>query len=226
MHWLKRESIGNVRGGKYQQRGAGFVVLCRDCNSKLGRWYVREYAAWARRGAHLIRSMPSSAEADANPAGAAAEVVFQNVRPLLFLKQVAAMLLAVNRAEVGDQMAELRAFVLDRHAQHLPERYAFYLAMYRGPSARYCGLSGTLHIITREQHFLSEVAYPPFACCLSVDEQTPLLEYGNMSHFKNYDSNAVADAELQLIVGFGHTPYPADYRSMAAIERDRESEQT
>jgi hypothetical protein len=159
MDWLRRSETGKVRGGKYLQRGAGFAVLCRDCNSKLGRWYVREYTAWTHRGIHVLRSIPSYADANANPMDAAATIQFHKVRPLLFLKQVAAMILAVNRAEVGDTMPELRSFVLDPKSQSLPDRYAFYLALYRGPSARYCGLSGTLNIETHEQHFFSEMAY-------------------------------------------------------------------
>jgi hypothetical protein len=48
-----------------------------------------------------------------------------------------------------------------------------------------------------------------------------LLEYGKINHFTRYSSEDLVDIELSLIVGFGHTPYPADYRSMAAIEQDR-----
>lgn len=220
MHWLRRDASGPVKGGKYEQRGAGFAVLCRECNSKLGGWYVQEYASWARRGVHLIRSMPSYAEADANPMDACATVVFQGVKPLIFLKQVAAMMLAVNRAEAGDQMPDLRAFVLDPGEQKLDDRYEFYLALYRGPAARYCGISGMLNWVSKEQHFVSEMAYPPFACCLSLDERTPLLEYGKITQFKQYGPNEVVDIELDLRVGFGHTPYPTDYRSRAGIDLD------
>jgi hypothetical protein len=31
-----------------------------------------------------------------------------------------------------------------------------------------------------------------------------------------------ATAEIELIVGFGHTPLPADFRTAAQVERDRE----
>jgi hypothetical protein len=35
-----------------------------------------------------------------------------------------------------------------------------------------------------------------------------------------YDQRA--DLELDLLIAFGHTPYPADYRSTEMIERERE----
>jgi len=31
----------------------------------------------------------------------------------------------------------------------------------------------------------------------------------------------MADIELDMLVGFGHTPLPVDYRTKAMIERDR-----
>lgn len=48
--------------------------------------------------------------------------------------------------------------------------------------------------------------------------ESPFL--GDISHFANYDYEQKEDVELNLRIGFGHTFFPADYRSMAAIEEE------
>lgn len=220
MSWLRRDPTGAERGGRFEQRGAGFVALCRDCNSRTGAWYVKEYAAWARKGFIILRQFPATQLEDSDPIQKAAPVHLSRVRPLRFLKQVATMILAINRPEFGDANPDLRSLVLDKNSQTLPDGYSFYLVLYRGPSARYAGLSGMKDLSTGDEHFISEMAYPPFACILSLHEKTPLLPFGGISHFKDYRLDDISDLDLQLLVGFGHTPYPADFRTMAAIQRD------
>jgi hypothetical protein len=36
------------------------------------------------------------------------------------------------------------------------------------------------------------------------------------------DESCIVD--LDLLNGFGHTPFPADFRTLAAVERDREAD--
>jgi hypothetical protein len=47
------------------------------------------------------------------------------------------------------------------------------------------------------------------------------IETSNITSAVDVGYNQVADLEMDLLVGFGHTPYPADYRTRAMIERDR-----
>ncbi len=221
--WLRRTDNGTVEGGRYLQRGAGNRTLCGECNSLTGAWFVPEYTAWAERGVFVMRQLPPSKQEDRDENQKLGTIGFGNVYPLRFLKQVVAMILSVNGPEFGDANTGLRAFVQDRSTRELSGRYQFYLALYRGPSARFAGLSGSLHLVTGAQHFITEIAYPPFAVLLSIDEKIPFLPIGNITGFKSFGYDERADIELSLLVGFGHTPFPGDFRSSAAVERDRAS---
>ena len=223
-HWLERGPDGSVSGGKYQQRGAGNHSLCKDCNSLTGAWYVPEYAGWARRGLALLRQFPDGKTEDRDVNEKAVTIEFHSVYPLQFLKQVTSMLLSANPPEFGDGNLELRSFVRDKLRHGLSDTYQFYLVLYRGPYARQSAISGQTDLRMGAQHFFSEIAFPPFSLLLSLDETEPLLPIGNISHFRDYEYNKKANVEMEVQVGFGHTPYPADFRSMAAIERDRASQ--
>jgi hypothetical protein len=207
-------------GGQYQQRGAGRSSLCEDCNNKTGAWYVPEYSAWAVRGIKILQQLTPMADADAEVGRKAARIGLVDVAPLRFMKQCITMIMASNRSRFTDAQPVLRAFILDKHSQDLPDKYRLYLALYRGPFARSTGVSGRLDTVTREVHVISEVAWPPFSVILSMDEKTPLMPLGDTTHFKSYSFDDRVDIELELEVGFGHTPLPIDFRSQAAIDAD------
>lgn len=95
-------------------------------------------------------------------------------------------------------------------------------ALYLGPIVRFIGISGRANLSTSEAFLLSEVAYPPLAHIASFDEPLPLLKTGNITGFSEIPYTTRATAEIELIVGFGHTPLPADFRTAAQVERDRE----
>jgi hypothetical protein len=67
---------------------------------------------------------------------------------------------------------------------------------------------------------LIELAYPPFSCALSLAGDAP-IETTNITGFTELRANDVCDVDLDLLNGFGHTPYPADLRPLAAVERER-----
>jgi hypothetical protein len=68
---------------------------------------------------------------------------------------------------------------------------------------------------------VSEIAYPPFAYALTIDSPLGALRVGNITPFVDVSADEETEFELDLIVGFGHFPMPLDYRSKAAVERDR-----
>jgi hypothetical protein len=55
-----------------------------------------------------------------------------------------------------------------------------------------------------------------------VAQDAEALETANITECVDVRYNQRADMRLSLLVGFGHTPYPTDYRTQAMIERDRE----
>jgi hypothetical protein len=68
--------------------------------------------------------------------------------------------------------------------------------------------------------FALELAFPPFTYVISIDEQTPALEAGNITGFTDVDADQPHNVEIPLRVGFTHTALPLDLRSKAAIDKD------
>lgn len=223
-NWLARDEDGRMRGGICQQRGAGAYTLCSECNSRTGRWYVPELSAWVRLGIGVLSQLPPPEEGNRDPDPKMARVLFKGVYPLRFLKQIITMFLSANSPDFGRAHHELVSFVLDREKAGLPERYASYLALFRGPMDRCTGLTGCWNEVTHQMEFLTEIAYVPFAYVMSIDTPRDVLPVGNISNFAMWGYGQQCDIELDMVVGFGHTPFPADYRSNAAIEADRTRE--
>jgi hypothetical protein len=69
-----------------------------------------------------------------------------------------------------------------------------------------------------------EVAYPPFGYVMTVDSPQDAVETSNVTSMVNVSYNQMADMELDMLIGFGHTPFPVDYRTRAMVERDRNTD--
>jgi hypothetical protein len=148
-----------------------------------------------------------------------ARVRFSGVNRLRFLKQIMTMLFSVNAPEFAKAHPELVAFVLDPQRTGVPARYRFYLALFRGPLARFVGLSVSANLASQQAAYVSEIAHPPFAYLFTLDTPPGYVPLGDITDFANA-SDTQGDVELDMVVGFGHTPYPGDYRSKAAVESE------
>lgn len=222
--WLAREE-GGLAGGRIEQRGAGGVTLCVSCNNRTGSWYGRELVLAARAGAQILMELPLE-ELDASLDHRWATVTFRQhpgvgPHPLRFAKQIVTMLLAISPLSVSEEHPELGEFVLDRDRSGLSERYQLYLALYAGPLARTVGGAIRVDVETRRPDYLVEVAYPPFSYVMTIDTPLDALPTTNITNMTSVRYEQMADVELEMIVGFGHTMYPGDYRSRAMVARDR-----
>jgi hypothetical protein len=218
--WLARENGKPTRRGRIQQRGMGGFVLCTRCNNLTGRLYVPELEKWSRAGAQILSQLPLDVDEDSDPAEKGVSFGLRRVRPLRFAKQIVAMMLAINHEGFRNANPALTEFVLDRYTWDLSSKYQLYLALYRGPKSRQAGISGSLDPESGRIHMFAEVAHQPFSYLLSVDEPTPLLPLGNVTHFTDYGYDDEVDIDLNLLVGFGHTIFPGDFRTQAALDRD------
>lgn len=144
----------------------------------------------------------------------------EQVRPLAFVKQMVTMILVVNGVEFAMLHSALREFVLDRDRIGLPEVIQLYLALYLPTSSRLSGVQGSLDTNTHELHLMSEVAHPPFAYVASFDEPGPLVEVGNITSLPTCPTARERPRQDHLIVGFGHTIHPTDYRTRGQLDRD------
>lgn len=213
--------VGQVERGQQQQRGAGDWLTCAECNNKSGRWYVREYAAWVERGVRILALVGGRERQDEQTAARVVRVPFEGVRPLLFLKQIVYMLLAVNPTGFGDVHPDLRQFVLSRDATGLSGSCHFHLGLVWGPGMRHVGTTAKMGLRQGSAWLISEVAFPPFSCVMSVDAPRHGLPLCEITAFARYGPDEVTDVELPLLLGFTHFAFPGDYRSGASIARDR-----
>jgi hypothetical protein len=223
--WLRHDDDGEMTGGRLERRGAGDYTLCADCNNKTGSWYGTELRRAAKSAVRILRQLPLD-ELDAKLEPTWASVAFRQgatrPHPLRLIKQIAAMLLATSPPDLSAAHPELAEFVLTREATGLPERFQFYLALYAGPLARSTGIAQRVEIATGRTDTLVEVAFPPYAYVMTIDSPDhEALETSNITSAVDVGYNQTADLEMDLLVGFGHTPYPADYRTRAMVEHER-----
>jgi hypothetical protein len=216
--WLRREDHGTTERGRISQKGAGAHTLCEECNNRAGRLYVPEFRRWIRVGNEALAELePASVDAQVDPAYVDLEI--ENVRPGRFMKQVVTMLLAQSIGGVAKKHVDLREYARDPQAVGLPSSYQVYLAFNAGPNARYNG--GSVAMQAEGIVFAVELSYPPFTYILSIDEECPAIETGNITSFADCGIDQTANVKMQLRLGFSHTPLPLDLRSKAALEEDR-----
>jgi len=207
-------------------RGAGLpgpYTLCDECSAGAAEWYLPEYAEWCRIARDAIARGRSDFELnrEADPSWTSEEL--WDVRPGAFLKQVVTMLLAIAPARFVREHPELGRYARDPRRTGLPGRYHFYLSLYRGPFTRLVGYSAQLNVVTNRSEELVELAYAPFSCVLSLAGPAS-IETTEISEFAQFPVDETCVVELDLLDGFGHTPFPADFRTLAAVERDREAD--
>jgi hypothetical protein len=228
-NWLAREDGEPWPGGRIEQRGAGDRTLCERCNNNTGSWYGNELALATRAAARLLREAPL-AKFDASTEPGYAQIRIKQTptspHPLRFIKQVVTMILATSPPELPLNHPELGDFVADRERTGLLDRFQFYLTLFAGPIARSTGVV-TRYDGTRERFdTFVEVAFPPFAYVMAIGSEPDAIETCNITGFVDVGYNARADLELDLLIGFGHTPVPADYRTQAMLDEQRRASES
>jgi hypothetical protein len=221
--WLAREDQGAEVRGTISQRGSGAYSLCRDCNSRAGELYVPEFKKLHGTGIQALSQFDLTA-LDARDDAGYVEMKWQGVRPGRLAKQIATMLLAISPGSFAQANAALTEYARDPSKVGLPPRYKLYLALYAGPNARYNGGSVAMKMNDGgdfDSIPVWELAYPPFAYVLTVDEEVPALETGNVTSFADAGIDETGELEMTLKVGFGHTIFPLDFRTKAKMEAHR-----
>jgi hypothetical protein len=209
--WLGREDV------------YGAVTLCAVCNQTAEEWYAGEYRKWSRAAVDVIRGGAADYVLARSPRPSWTRTEFRAVRPARFLKQALTMLIAIAPPGFREDHPDLAAYAHAPGRRGLSPRYQVYLALYRGPRARFVGYSAQLDPRARRTTELLELAHPPFSCVLSLNGEAS-IETTNISEFAELAIDDECVVDLDLLNGFGHTPFPADFRTLAAVERDREAD--
>jgi hypothetical protein len=221
--WLNRTPEGELAGGRVEQRGAGGHTLCERCNNNTGSWYGTELKRAANTGVSLLRKTPLD-EFDGLLEHRWAQVTLKQSEmgphPLRFIKQIVTMLLATSPPELTVGHPELGDFVLDRTRTELSDRYRFYLALYAGPYARTTGVVSAFDGDRNRSDTFVEVAWPPYAYVMTIDSEPEAIPTADITGMVEVGYKQRADVDLDLLIAFGHTAVPLDYRTSAMIERD------
>ena len=131
------------------------------------------------------------------------------------------MLLAVNGDADPDFRAmnpELVHFVLNRDAVELPDKYRVYLSLYFGPAHRYAPLLKA--VIDGREVLVTSIDCPPYSYVLSIGTPLDHLPVVDITEFSRCRYDEQRNVRFVLLCGFGHTPFPLDYRSSARIAAD------
>ena len=207
-------------GWRQHQRGTGGYVLCGRCNSLTGRRYVPhfvELANWtlASLSGKGIWSLPEAAVESADVA-----ISVDPVRPGALGRQVLAMLLAVSgTAETAAKRPITRRILLEDYPA-APTDLRVFMTLYRGPGIRVLPVSAMVNLRLRQPQVITEVAFPPFAFIgLLAGPADP--KFGvEITEWTELPSSSSAGLRLRLPVSSGHTPFPADYRSLARVKQE------
>ncbi len=216
--WLARSEDDELPGGVIEQGGIWGRTLCASCNSLTGQWYGEEFVGWVARAEKILRQLPHPEEMTAKESSPAVEVEFGGVRPGAFVRQVLSLMCSVAGPwALADRHPVIRSIVLDKAVASLPAGMSMSLALYQGPGARIAGPALEIDQSTGDWRWVVEVAHRPFAMLMVLATNTeppPLLE---ISQLTEIPPDQKANYQATMNIGFGHTPYPGDYRTQASV---------
>lgn len=195
---------------RIQQRGMGKEVLCGRCNNNTGAWYGDSYAVFAYQAMRYLHTKASVMELVALP---------YHIFPLRVIKQVAAMMLAVNGPGFQRAQPDLVRFVLSKESRYWPNSAGYlYMAYLDGTTSRQVGVSAQLSIEEGlECLFLSEMSFRPFSFILSHEgplRNHRLLDITPFAH-RSYNEWTTLHFRAPLLT-LPDSPLPGMFLEMAS----------
>lgn len=146
--------------------------------------------------------------------------------PAQFARQVLSMLASLAGPwPVTSLYPELKSTLLEGVPCALPNDLSLEMGLCAPVAARHAGPTLVVDLERGSWRWVAAIAYPPFAFELTLarsdgeHETSPLCGIGG---FLEHSDGTKGDVELDLIVGFAHTPYPTDYRTRAQIDSGRD----
>lgn len=222
--WFRRDDLDLPEAGPVIQGGVSGYVLCANCNNVTGTRYGREYQVWAYGAAAVLTSLGVSLEElDRKDQYAYLNLRLVDVYPGRFIRQVLSMLLSVSGShELAERHPELPQLVLAGAPVQLPAPLSLFMTLYAGPVVRFAGGPWGQAIYQSGSNMWTwciEIAFPPFAFQLILDGDTDTASGVDISKFSSLDPDESQEFNIEgLMVGFGHTPYPLDYRPRGMFE--------
>ena len=213
--------------GTQIQGGLSAYVLCESCNNFTGKRFGREYQEWARRAVgcisdihHNQRSLEEIDELDGhNPVDA----TFRAVYPGRFIRQVISMMLSISGGPaLSTRYPDLRDLALGGEPRTLPGHLKIYLDFYAGPVARLAGGMYGQGIIRDDViRWILQLSFPPLSLIMILDGPPDPSLGCDITWFTECALEQHVDVEFtELIIGFGHSNAPADFRTTGQINAE------
>lgn len=215
-------------GGQVVQGGIWGYTLCESCNSFTGSEYGAEYQGWAIRAVLMLRQSPElhPRVLDENPEPIAVTGRFGGpndggVAPGAMARQILSCMCSLSNSwNLAAVSPVVRRIVLDKSTEPLPPGVTLWMELFAGPNSR---MSGPAVVSDQPGRWawIMELAHPPLVFIMVLaSNHDP--EYGMAMHPFVLEAPS---RRLSLTgtwqVAFGQSPLPGDFRSAAAIERDR-----
>lgn len=217
--WITDGAPGQFprHGWTQQQKGTGGYVLCGRCNNFTGRHYVPDFVEFANAAIALMAREGIWTLPDVAADASTIEFTAQGIRPGVLARQVLTMLLAVSGSpEVAAQRPLTRRIILEDYPAALSDLRMF-MTLYRGPGIRVLPTSAMFSLAVREPQTVVEVAFPPFAFVGLLSGPADPKFGAEISDWTELPSPMTANVLLRPPIASGHTPFPADYRSLTRI---------
>lgn len=224
---LGREELDDPEEGRWVQGGIRGHVLCHACNNRTGR-FGREYQEWAGRAMYLLSRQPILPPEVDERAGwpSFPSVTFERVYPGRLVRQVLSMMLTISASpSLARRYPDLAELALGEAPRPLPEPLRLYFLLYGDYRGRIVGgpqgqiwFDGDGQVLRR----VLSIDFPPLAFILSI-AGPPIEDVGvDISVFSEYALDRRCDVTFtDLQLGFGHKPWPCDYRTKGQLIADR-----
>lgn len=196
--------------GRIFQGGIGYYALCKECNSFLGRNYVRSYENWVKSGYEVL----SQGTFDYY------KYIALNQAPLKILKQIASMIIVMNEDWFIEEFPELVDFVNNPNLNILHDKFKIFLYLNNEGQFRYCKFSTSMipgiGILN-----CSELTFPPFGYVMTFNYEGELPKLLNITDWKNFSIQTIGNLGLGLSKLPTHLPFlPLDYRQSSKVNAD------
>lgn len=222
--WVNNQNVQDLGKGKVTQGGIYGFTLCRDCNSLTGTRFGSEYTKWAANGFAVLSGLPLD-ELNSQQGPFAQGIQFgtkdKPIFPGSMARQVLSFMCSLSGSwDIAERYPIIRELLLSDTTANLPAELDLGMALYAGPRGRVTGPQLRVNVDDMSWQWVMEMAFPPFAFTMVLlsNKSEPLHGLVLNEWFAQKAKDPIV-FKAEVKIGFGWSPYPNDYRTLAAINK-------
>lgn len=204
-----KRTLWNLEGLHYvnAQQGSGKHCLCEECNSFLGREYVRDFLSF-------YKQIPYIRKATIEGSQQKAVLEVSGVDTLRVMKYLLGAFLCINESSWGERHSSIRDFVADPSSISIDTKKYALNAFFRVDSLQKTVYRPETHLFYGRHMIVSSMDYPKIGFTLSIDDK---LQEINLGTFLISLAGKVMDILLDLPCYEAYSIFPLDFRSRDTI---------